>query len=43
VGSSVADLERTELDDFILVLAHTRAERLMPRGKHIICTDTSED
>jgi len=42
VGSSVAELVRSETDDFILVLTKTKAERLLPRGRNIITTDTSE-
>jgi CBS domain-containing protein len=43
VGSSVADLVRSETDDFVLVLTKTKAERLLPKGRHVIVTDTSED
>jgi len=43
VGTSVAELVRADTDDFILVLTKTRVERLLPRGRSVITTDTSED
>jgi len=43
VGSSVAELIRSETDDFLLVLNKTKAERLLPRGRQVITTDTSEE
>jgi CBS domain-containing protein len=43
VGSSVAELVRSETDDFVLVLTKTKAERLLPRGRQVISTDTSEE
>jgi len=43
VGSSVAELVRSETDDFVLVLTKTKAERLLPKGRHVIVTDTAED
>jgi CBS domain-containing protein len=43
VGSSVAELVRSETDDFVLVLTKTKAERLLPRGRQVISTDTSDE
>jgi CBS-domain-containing membrane protein len=43
VGSSVAELVRSETDDFVLVLTKTKAERLLPKGRTVISTDTSEE
>jgi CBS domain-containing protein len=43
VGSSVAELVRSETDDFVLVLTKTKAERLLPRGRQVFSTDTSEE
>lgn len=43
VGTSVADLVRADTDDFVLVLSKTRVERLLPRGRSVISTDTAED
>jgi len=43
VGTSVAELVRADTDDFVLVLSKTKVERLLPRGRVVIITDTSED
>lgn len=43
VGTSVAELIRADTDDFALVLTKTRVERLLPRGRAVITTDTAED
>jgi CBS domain-containing protein len=43
VGTSVAELIRSETDDFLLILAKIKVERLLPRGRSVISTDTSED
>jgi len=43
VGTSVADLIRADTDDFVLVLSKTKVERLLPRGRAVITTDTAED
>jgi CBS domain-containing protein len=38
----VAELIRADTDDFTLVLAKTKVERLLPRGRTVISTDTAE-
>jgi len=43
VGTSVAELVRTDTDDFVLVMSKTKVERLLPRGRAVITTDTAED
>lgn len=43
VGTSVAELVRGDTDDFVLVLTKTKVERLLPRGRSVITTDTAED
>jgi CBS domain-containing protein len=34
---------RSENDDFLLVLSKIKVERLLPRARHVILTDTAED
>jgi CBS domain-containing protein len=43
VGTSVAELIRSDTDDFLLVLAKIKVERLLPRSRTVITTDTAED
>lgn len=42
VGSSVAPLTRHATDDFMLVLAKTRVERLLPKGRKIYVAERTE-
>lgn len=42
VGTSVASLVKSESDDLVLVLTKIKVERLLPRGRQVIVSDTSE-